>query len=102
MAPFTAAKAAIEMLLRCLAHELAPHGVSTTAIALPTILTEKVRRAKPSGDHENYITPEEVAVHILNDVFSQPGLVTGNISRLIKHSETFYGQGYFERNPRQT
>jgi NADP-dependent 3-hydroxy acid dehydrogenase YdfG len=98
MAPFTAAKAAIETFMRCVAHEYAEQRVATTTIALPTVLTQKVQEAKPQGDHANYITPEEVAAVVLAEIGNSPR-VTANTIRLIKHSPTFYGQAYLTRNP---
>jgi NAD(P)-dependent dehydrogenase (short-subunit alcohol dehydrogenase family) len=98
MAPFTAAKAAIETFMRCLAHEYSEQQIATSTIALPTVLTPKVEKAKPQGDHEHYVTPEDVASVVLREIDASP-LVTGNVVRMIRHSETFYGMGYLERNP---
>ncbi len=98
LAPFTAAKAAIETFMRCLANEYSEHGLATSTVALPTVLTPKVMEAKPGGDHANYVTPEDVADVVLREVDSSP-LVTGNVVRMIKYSETFYGKSYLERNP---
>lgn len=101
MSPFTSAKAAVESFIKCYANENAPYGISATAIALPTMKTEEILEEKPEGDHENYIDPKELSSFILEHVLRQPSISTGNIVRLINHSHTFYGQGYFERNPRQ-
>jgi NAD(P)-dependent dehydrogenase (short-subunit alcohol dehydrogenase family) len=98
MAPFTAAKAAIETFMRCIAHEYAEQQVATSTIALPTVLTQKVQEAKPQGDHAHYVTPDDVASVVLREVEASP-LVTGNVTRMIRHSATFYGMGYLERNP---
>jgi NAD(P)-dependent dehydrogenase (short-subunit alcohol dehydrogenase family) len=98
MAPFTAAKAAIETFMRCIAHEYSEQRIATTTVALPTVLTPKVQEAKPQGDHLNYITPDDVASVVLQEVGSSP-FVTGNLVRMVKHSGTFYGMGYLERNP---
>lgn len=98
LAPFTAAKAAIETFMRCLANEYSEQLLATSTIALPTVLTPKVREAKPGGDHANYVTPEDVADVVLREIDSSP-LVTGNVVRMIRYSETFYGRSYLERNP---
>ena len=100
MAPFTAAKAAVETFIRCYANEYAPFGLTATAIALPTMRTPEVLEEKTQGDHENYIGPSELASFILDNVLPQPSIETGNVLRLMKPSPTFYGQGYFDRNPR--
>ncbi|HAW91945.1 MULTISPECIES: SDR family NAD(P)-dependent oxidoreductase [unclassified Arsukibacterium] len=100
MSPFTSSKAAVEAFIKCYANEKAPYGISATAIALPTMKTAEILEEKPGGDHQNYIEPSELSKFILENVLAQPRIATGNIVRLINHSPTFYGQGYFERNPR--
>jgi NAD(P)-dependent dehydrogenase (short-subunit alcohol dehydrogenase family) len=100
MSPFTASKAAVESFVRCVANEYSEHAVAATAIALPTIRTERVVLEKPSGDHANYVTPQEVARIIINDVAELPHIVTGNVLKVFRHSHSFYHQGYFQRNPR--
>ena len=100
MSPFTAAKAAVESFIKCYANEQAPHGISATAIALPTMKTEEILVEKPNGDHENYIEPDKLSMFVLEHVLTQPSIATGNIIRLVSASQTFYGMGYFERNPR--
>ena len=101
MSPFTAAKAAVESFIRCYANEQAPHGISATAIALPTMKTDEILIEKPNGDHENYIEPDKLSIFVLDHVLTQPPIATGNIMRLVGASPTFYGMGYFERNPRK-
>ena len=90
----------VEAFIKCYANEKAPYGISATAIALPTMKTAEILEEKPGGDHQNYIEPSELSKFILENVLAQPRIATGNIVRLINHSPTFYGQGYFERNPR--
>jgi NAD(P)-dependent dehydrogenase (short-subunit alcohol dehydrogenase family) len=98
MAPFTAAKAAIETFMRCIAHEYSSQRLATSTIALPTVRTRKVEAAKPQGDLPNYVTPDDVASLVLREINASP-LVTGNVVRMIRYSETFYGMGYLQRNP---
>ena len=101
MSPFTASKAAVESFIKCYSNEQAPNGISATAIALPTMRTDKILIEKPNGDHENYIEPDKLSIFILDHVLTQPPIATGNIMRLVSASPTFYGMGYFERNPRK-
>ena len=68
MAPFTAAKAAIETFMRCVAHEYSDQKIATTTVALPTVLTPKVKKAKRHGDHANYLTPDDVAAVVLREI----------------------------------
>lgn len=101
MSPFTSAKAAVESFVRCYANEYAPYGISATAIALPTMKTEEIIMEKPNGDHENFIEPDALSTFVLDHVLTSPKMETGNIVRLVGPSPTFYGMGYFERNPRK-
>lgn len=101
MAPFTASKAAIETFTRCFANEHSQFGISAMALALATIETLTVKQAKPSGDHENFMTPEFIADCILNNVLSLPHEATGNVIKLFKYSPSFYHQSYYDRNPRE-
>ncbi len=101
MSPFTAAKAAVEAFIKCYSNEYAPHGISATAIALPTIKTKEILAEKPDGDHDNYIDPDVLSSFILDNAMTQPSITTGNVIKLINPSPTFYGMGYFERNPRK-
>ena len=101
MSPFTASKAAIESFVKCYANEHAEFGISACALALPTIRTPKVLKEKLSGDHKNYIKPEDLADFILNHIMTQPHEVNGNIVKMFKHSRTFYHESYYARNPRQ-
>ncbi len=99
LAPFTASKAAIETLIKCVANEYSGEKIYANAIALPTIRTEKVVDSKPQGDQKNYISDLELADIILNEIAILSKYVTGNVIKIFKHSDTFYNQGYFERNP---
>jgi len=100
LSPFTSAKAAIESFLKCYSNEYSPYNISSTILALPTIKTNKVLIEKTEGDIENYIEPDELSEIVLNEILPQNRFVTGNIIRIIKHSNSFYNNGYFERNRR--
>jgi NADP-dependent 3-hydroxy acid dehydrogenase YdfG len=102
LSPFTSAKAAIESFVKCYSNEYSPYQISSTAIALPTIRTTKVLEEKMRGDTNNYVEPDELSQIILSEVLHQSNYVTGNVMRIIKHSDTFYNSGYFERNPRSS
>jgi NAD(P)-dependent dehydrogenase (short-subunit alcohol dehydrogenase family) len=101
MAPFTAAKAAVESFVRCFANEHACYGLSASALALPTMHTEAIIQEKPLGDHANYLKPAELADFIISNVLQQPPFSTGNVIKVIKHSPSFYGKSFFDRNPRK-
>ncbi len=99
LAPFTASKAAIEALIKCVANEYSMENIYANAIALPTIKTEKVSISKPNGDQSNYITGAELAEIIINEISTLSKYITGNVIKVFKHSDTFYSKSYFERNP---
>lgn len=100
MSPFTSAKAAIETSIKCLAHEYAEYGIAATALALPTISTKKVLKGKTLSDSKDYLSPEELADILLNNILCLPQTVSGNVQKVFKYNQTFYNSGYFQRNPR--
>lgn len=104
MAAFTSAKSAVETLVRCVANEWLPFGVSANAVALSTIGTAKVKRSssKPLSEKETYVTPGEIAVFLEEILFLSSPHFSGNVVRPLKYSHTFYNTGYFERNPSST
>ena len=103
MAAFTSAKAALEMLIKCVANEWAPRGITANAIALSTVGTTKVAKSpsKPMSKRESYVTPEEVAELIEQVLFLPSPFLSSNVVRPLKYSPTFYNTGYFQRNPPQ-
>lgn len=96
MIPFTAAKAAVEALVKCLAHEYAKKGISANALALSSVQTERVKESKPSGDFEHYIPKSELSKTIFETVRLNQ-MVNGNILSCYIYSDSFYNQGYFQR-----
>ena len=99
LSPFTCAKAAIETFVRCIANEYSEQGIIANAIALPTMRTDKVIKAKPNGDHNNYIAPDELARIVIDTCLNASIYINGNTFKLFKYSPSFYGASYFDRNP---
>jgi len=99
MAPFTAAKAAIETLIRCVANEYAGCGVQANSVALPTIYTDKVRGSKILSNEDSYVTPEDLADFLYETMLTLPSIVNGSTVKVFKHNRNFYNLSYFERNP---
>jgi len=99
MAAFTSAKAAVECLIKCVANEYSGEGVQANVLALPTIRTQKVEKDKPQGDLGNYIRPEELASIIIEQVETLSEYINGNVIRVFRHSDSFYHEAYFMRNP---
>lgn len=98
MAAFTSAKAAVEALIKCTANENSKFGVIANAIALSTIKTEKVISSKLEKYHSQYITEEEL-LEVVDNLINASPLINGNIIKILKYSEYFYNEGYFQRNP---
>jgi NAD(P)-dependent dehydrogenase (short-subunit alcohol dehydrogenase family) len=99
MSPFTAAKAAVETLIRCIANEYSGHGIQANYVALPTISTEKVVSSKNLSNELDYLHPGELATFILDDVLTLPLIANGIGLKVFRHNRNFYHSGYFERNP---
>lgn len=100
MVPFTSAKAAVEVFIKCIANEYSQYGVVANTLALPTILTDKVIKLKALGEHANYVTPDELAALICDTLSAAPQAINGNTLKVFRHSRTFFEDGYFARNPR--
>lgn len=97
MAPFTAAKAAVESLIGSIANEFSEYGIIANVLVLATLRTQREKDLKPYGDHEHWLSVEEVAETALEILRDRKGIVNGNSINLFQHSDTFYNRGYFER-----
>jgi NAD(P)-dependent dehydrogenase (short-subunit alcohol dehydrogenase family) len=64
-APYAAAKAAQEVLLRTLAKEVAPNGVTVNMVVMKAIDEQHERETAPSPKNASWTTPEEGAATIL-------------------------------------
>jgi NAD(P)-dependent dehydrogenase (short-subunit alcohol dehydrogenase family) len=99
MAPFTAAKAAVETLIKCVANEYSVHSIQANAVALPTIRTAKVVDAKTLAEETDYVSPEELARLVLGDMLQLSPYVNGNAIKVFKPNSAFFRTSYFDRNP---
>lgn len=97
MAPYTASKAAVQSLTVSVANEFAQHGVIANSLVLSTLLTERDRRLKPYGDHEHWLSPEDVAREIIGMLCDEVGLLNGNSIKLFRYSDSYFHRSYFER-----
>lgn len=97
MAPFTASKAAIESLLKCVAHEFSKYNIVANALALSSVQTKTVQDSKPFGDFEHYIPLDNLCKVIEATINIPSSIVNGNIINCFEHSNSFYEQGYFHR-----
>ena len=97
MASFTAAKSALDSLVRTLAHEFAGDSLCFNSLVLSSLKMEKEKLSKPHGDFDNFIPPTDL-LPIIKFLLSQDSyLVNGNSISLYQYSENFYHTGYFER-----
>jgi len=97
MAAFTAAKASVESLIKCIAHEFAQNNIVANALALSSIQTDAVKASKPFGDYEHYISVKDLCVTTDEVLCMKSAIVNGNTINCYTFSETYYHQGYFER-----
>lgn len=96
MNPFISAKSALNSFIKSLANEFYRLGIIANAFALTTVRTELEIKTKPHGDFENWLDPEEVAQKIF-ELTNISTLISGNIIKLYKHSDTFFGKSYYDR-----
>jgi NAD(P)-dependent dehydrogenase (short-subunit alcohol dehydrogenase family) len=97
MVAFTAAKAAVESLIRGIANEYFEKGINANTIALATLLTETELKIKPKGDSKNWLKTDEVCEFVENIVLQPSKLVSGNVIHIYKYSDSFFHQSYFDR-----
>ena len=97
MAPFCSAKAAVEALTQCIAHEYAEFGVSANCFRLSSLKTPEVVDSKPHGDSEHYMEVSEITNVIRNFSENMNIFLNGSIIELYEFSKSFYNKGYFER-----
>lgn len=98
MVAFTAAKAAVESLIKGIANEYLSKGINANAIALATLLTEVEQKMKPHGDFKNWLDTNEVC-QLVENLISQPNneLISGNVIHIYKYSDSYFNQSYFDR-----
>lgn len=97
MLPFTAAKAAIDSTVKCIAHEHSKDGIIINSIALSSLKSEQNKSSKPYGDYNNYLDLDELSNTILDVVNQKETLMNGNVIKCFKYSESYYNEGYFQR-----
>ena len=94
MALFSAAKNALESLIKCISNENLKYKIYANVISLATLLTETEKRIKPYGDYDNWLKTEEVCEIVYNLINDSNGLVNGSIIHAYKYSKTFFEESY--------
>jgi len=97
MVAFTAAKAAVESLIRGIANEYLEKGINANTIALATLLTEAELKIKPKGDSKNWLNTDEVCEFVENIILHPSKLMSGNVIHIYKYSDSYFHQSYFDR-----
>jgi len=97
MAAFTAAKSAVDSLVRSLANELSGQHLRFNSLVLASLKTHKVQESKPRGDFAHFIPPNDLVPTIRFLLSDDAYLVNGNTINLFVHSDQFYNTGYFQR-----
>jgi len=98
MVAFTAAKSAVESLIKGIANEYLDKRINANTIALATLLTEVEQKMKPNGDFKNWLDTNEVC-QFVEHLILQPNneLLSGNVIHIYKHSDSYFKQSYFDR-----
>ncbi len=97
MVAFTAAKAAVESLIKGIANEYLDKGINANTIALATLLTEAELKIKPKGDSKNWLNTDEVCEFVENIILQPNKLISGNVIHIYKYSDSFFHQSYYDR-----
>lgn len=97
MLPFTAAKAAIDATVKCIANEHSKDGIVINSIALSSLKTEQNKGSKPYGDYDNYLDLDDLSNKVLEVLNMQGEYLNGNILKCFNYSESYYNEGYFQR-----
>jgi len=97
MVAFTAAKAAVESLIRGIANEYLDKGINANTIALATLLTETELKIKPKGDSKNWLNTDEVCEFVENIILQPSKLISGNVIHIYKYSDSYFHQSYYDR-----
>lgn len=97
MVVFTAAKCAVECLIKGIANEYLSQGIIANTIALATLYTETELKLKPKGDFDKWLKPDDVCAFVENIILKSSNILNGNVIHLYKHSDTYFNQSYFDR-----
>lgn len=97
MGIFTAAKQALEGLIKGISNEYLEKGIHANVVSMATLLTETECRMKPHGDYDNWLEPINVCEITDNLIEHSNGLVNGTVIHTYKYSDTYFGQSYIER-----
>ena len=97
MLPFTAAKAAVDATIKCIAHEYAKDNIVANSIALSSLQTPHNKDSKPFGDYEHYLDLNELSDTVLEVAEFSNNLANGNVINCYKYSDSYYNEGYFHR-----
>ncbi len=94
---FTAAKAAVDSLIKGIANEYCQYNIYSNCFALATLLTDAEKELKPNGDFEGWLKVEDVCSTILSILETKQGIINGNTIHLYKYSNSYFGQSYYDR-----
>lgn len=97
MLPFTAAKAAVDATIKCIAHEYANRNIVANSIALSSLKTPQNKDSKPHGDFEHYLDLSELSETVIEIAELTNNLANGNAINCYKYSDSYYNEGYFNR-----
>lgn len=97
MLPFTAAKAAVDATIKCIAHEYANRNIVANSIALSSLKTPQNKDSKPYGDFDHYLDLNELSETVIEIAELTNNLANGNVINCYKYSDSYYNEGYFQR-----
>lgn len=97
MAAFTAAKVAVESLIKGISNEYLSEGIIANVVAPATLKTKVEIDMKPNGDHENWLELSEVCNLVESLILCSNNIVNGTIIQAYKYSDSYFKQAYYDR-----
>lgn len=94
---FTAAKSAVDSLIKSIANEYCQFNIFSNCFALATLLTNVEKELKPNGDFDGWLKTEEVCNTVISIIETKQNIINGNTIHLYKYSNSYFGESYYDR-----
>lgn len=96
-AAFSAAKVALESLVRSIANEFGGRGISANTLALATVDTPQERALRPNARCDEWLSLDQVYGAASALALNPCAFLTGTTVHVYNYSESFFGESYYSR-----